>query len=618
MVTVAIDTETELIRPGCLAPKLVCLSWAFVSETTDQLISGIAKTPEEIEKTFGQWLNGAAKYTNDVRIIGHNIAYDMAVLGSYNPAWLHLMFQAYERGNIDDTKIRQQLMDIADGSFWKNKKRGGYTLKALAEKHLQIEISKGEETWRLRYGELLHVDLKDWPADAKEYAIKDAEVTYNIFRNQGSVTNSKEQTANAWALHLMGCWGVTTDKQRVGKFTKEAKDSMAVLREKLSRTGLMRVDGTKNLKTIRERVARLSKSPKLTSKGNIATDEAAIRATGDQDLLSLVDFSKAQKLDSVWSRYLIQGTDINTPIQASFHCLVESGRTSCAKPNLQNPHRATGLRECFIPRKGYLFAACDYSTLELCTLAQVNSWLFKDCSMAQRLREGADLHLHFASVLLGLSYEEGFERLKARDPEMKRTRQMAKVANFGYPGGMGSEAFRSYAKGYGLEISEREAKDLRDNWFLAWPEMESYFDFVTAQIQGQGYTGKIRQFFTDRIRGDVSFTQACNSYFQGLAADGAKHALFQVSKRCYTDPNSVLYGSRPIMFIHDEIVMETPEEKAPEAAEELAQVMRDTMQVFTPDVPIKTDVALMDRWYKDAEETRSSDGKLEVWHPAAL
>jgi len=616
MITVAIDTETELIRPGCLAPKLVCLSWAFVSETTGSIVSGVAKDPEDIERTFGQWINGAANYTNGVRIIGHNTAYDMAVLGSYNPAWLHLMFKAYERGNINDTKIRQQLIDIADGSFWKNKKRGGYSLKSLAEKHLKIEIDKGADTWRLRYGELLHVDLDDWPDEAKEYAIKDAEVTYEVFCSQGTVTNSKEQTANAWALHLMSCWGVTTDKPRVDKFTQEAIDSMAVLREKLSRTGLMRVDGTKNLKAIRERVATFSKRPKLTDKGNIATDEAAIKATGDKDLLMLVDFSKAQKLDSVWSRYLIQGTDTNTPIQASFHCLVESGRTSCSKPNLQNPHRATGLRECFVPRKGYLFAACDYSTLELCTLAQVNSWLFKDCSMAQRLRDGADLHLHFASVLLGIPYEEALELLKARDPKMKRTRQMAKVANFGYPGGMGAEAFRSYAKGYGLEISEREAKDLRDNWFTAWPEMEPYFNFVNSQIQGRGFNGEIRQFVTDRVRGDVSFTQACNSYFQGLAADGAKHALFQVSKRCYTDPDSVLYGSRPIMFIHDEIVLETPEDKAPEAADELARVMRDTMQLFTPDVPIKTDVALMSRWYKDAEETRSLSGKLQVWQPS--
>lgn len=615
-ITVAIDTETELIRPGLLAPRLVCLTWCFESVSAGT-ISGIEKTPEELDATIGKWLESAAHYDKAVRIVGHNIAFDMAVLANYRPQWLPLIFKAYARGNIDDTKIRQQLLDIADGSFWKNKKRGKYSLKALAEKYLNTELDKGEDTWRLRYSELLNVDLDNWPEDAKEYAIKDAESTHDVFCCQGKVTNSKEQTANAWALHLMSCWGVVTDKERVDVFTQEAKDSMAVLKEKLSRSGLMRVDGTKNLAAIRDRVVKKSKgsSIKRTNKGNVATDEDALKATGDKELLMLVDFSKAQKLDSVWSRYLEQGTNMATPIQASFHCLVESGRTSCSKPNLQNPHRATGLRECFVPRKGYLFAACDYSTLELCTLAQVNTWLFQDCNMANKLRDGADLHLHFASVLLGMPYDEALERLRNRDPEVKRTRQMAKVANFGYPGGMGAEAFRSYAKGYGLEIDEPTAKSLRDNWFKTWPEMERYFKFVGQQIQGHGFSGSIKQFLTDRIRGDVSFTQACNSYFQGLAADGAKEALFKVSEKCYIDPDSVLYGSRPVMFIHDEIILETPEQKAPQAADELARIMRESMQVFTPDVPIKTDVALMDRWYKDAEEVRGPDGRLKTWYP---
>jgi len=615
MITVAIDTETELIREGCLAPRFACLSWCFKPASDNGWISGLAKTNEELEQTFGQWLRGAAGYDDEVEIVGHNIAYDMAVLASHNPAWLPQIYQAYERGNIHDTKIRQQLIDIADGSFWKNRKKGGYSLQALVKKYFSEDLAKGEDTWRLRYGELIDVDLEDWPEDAKEYAIKDAEYTLRVFQEQGTVPNGAEQAANSFALHLMSCWGVITDPYRVAEFTQEAKDSMGALREKLSRTGLMRVDGTKDLKAIRERVSKRTKNPKLTDKGSIATDEEAIKATQDPELLMLVDFSKAQKLDSVWSRYLEQGTNTNTPIQASFHCLVESGRTSCSKPNLQNPHRATGLRECFIPRKGYLFATCDYSTLELCTLAQVNSWLFQDSSMAQKLRDGADLHLHFASILLDIPYEDAAERLRSGDREMKKTRQMAKVANFGYPGGMGAEAFRSYAKGYGLEISEQDAKALRDNWFQAWPEMSRYFQFVNAQMQGHGFTGKIVQFLTDRVRGDVSFTQACNSYFQGLAADGAKQALFEVSRRCYTDPKSPLYGSKPVMFIHDEIIIETPKAKAPEAADELAKVMREVMQGFTPDVPIKTDVALMDRWYKDAEELRSESGKLKVWRP---
>ena len=67
------------------------------------------------------------------------------------------------------------------------------------------------------------------------------------------------------------------------------------------------------------------------------------------------------------------------------------------------------------------------------------------------------------------------------------------------------------------------------------------------------------------------------------------------------------------MFIHDEIIAEVPEHKASAAGEELARLMRETMQVYTPDVKIGTSIALMDRWYKDAEESRNEVGKLILW-----
>ena len=67
------------------------------------------------------------------------------------------------------------------------------------------------------------------------------------------------------------------------------------------------------------------------------------------------------------------------------------------------------------------------------------------------------------------------------------------------------------------------------------------------------------------------------------------------------------------MFIHDEFVLESPIEKASAAGDELAQVMRDEMQKYTPDIPIKTSIAVMDRWYKDAEELRDENGNLVCW-----
>ena len=143
--------------------------------------------------------------------------------------------------------------------------------------------------------------------------------------------------------------------------------------------------------------------------------------------------------------------------------------------------------------------------------------------------------------------------------------------------------------------------------------MRDYFKHISSIVGGD--RGTVEQFVSKRVRGGVQFTQAANSYFQGLAADGAKAALFEVSRRCYTSPESALFGSRPIMFIHDEIIMESPFDKAPEAAEELAAVMKTTMARYTPDIPIKTTVALMGRWYKNAEAVRDERGRLTAWRP---
>ena len=621
-MVVAIDTETELIKPGSLAPRMVCLSYCYETQYAEEGYRVGIVHAKDAKPTIEIWLKGAI--AGNVRIVGHNLAYDTAVIASEYPELTHLIFEAYEKSGFDDTLIREQLIDINAGTFWVNrKKKGWYTLLGLAERHMPyVSMSKGADTYRLRYGELIDEPLKYWPKEAVAYAEKDALVTLGVYMQQTQapiadeekqLRDSKRQTRADFVLHLMSCWGVVTDPEKTEQFTKEIEDSMKKNSKRLMEYGLMRDNGTKDTREINKRIQTKTKNPKTTAKGNISIGEEALLGSGLPDLKLLVDFTKAQKLDSVWKRYLLQGSNRNTPVQARFHCLVESGRTSCSNPNLQNPHRATGLRECFVPREGSLFIACDYSTLELCTLAQVNLWLFKKSSMADKLNEGVDLHLHFASQMLGISYDESLTRLQERDPEVRETRQVAKAANFGYPGGMGANSFRAFAKGYGVEITEKEAHRLREDWFRAWPEMREYFNFVQSTIGGE--VGTIEHFISKRGRGGVRFTQACNSYFQGLAADGAKEALFAVSQECYTDPESPLYRSRPVMFIHDEIILESPSKKAPYAAERLAHLMRKAMQKWTPDIPIKTSIALMDRWYKNAEEVRDDFGRLVPWKP---
>jgi DNA polymerase-1 len=214
------------------------------------------------------------------------------------------------------------------------------------------------------------------------------------------------------------------------------------------------------------------------------------------------------------------------------------------------------------------------------------------------------------------TYEEASKRLRAKDPEVKAFRQRAKAANFGYPGGLGAQTFKEYARGYGIQMSIQDSYDLRSRWFARWPEMRRYLQEHIAGMAEYVETFPVTQFVSKRVRGGCYYTSAANTYFQGLAADGAKRALYDVSRACYTDPESPLYGSYPVVFVHDEIILETPEHAVHEAAEQLVGVMCASMQKYVPDIPITASAHAMRVWTKDAEPVYR-DERLVPWERAA-
>ena len=616
----AIDTETHLIEPGKLAPVLVCVSYCDGEKT------GLLHRTE-----IGSQIENLLK-SSHIKIVGHNIAFDMAVLAQNDLKLIPAIFAAYNEGRIEDTQIREQLLDIARGCYRgvyrdpENKKhRREYSLASISKRELGIELEKDD--WRLRYAELTDIPICDWPEGAKDYSRMDAQITHQIYmrqnetakkfehlstgyRGESVLSDSAAQSRAAFALHLMSCRGVITDPSHVENLESSIVDTMATAKERMKSHGLLHPNGTKNLKKIRSEIENClgTKTPR-TDKGSIKTDDQTLIKCDHPGLDSLKEFKAAEKLNSTWMKHLKLG--MTKPIQPYYNVLVETGRTSCRGPNLQNPHRAQGLRECFIPRPGFYFAACDYTALEMCTLAQVCIWLFGGSNLATAINDGIDPHLKLAAQMSDIDYKQAQERMGTGDNKIREMRQLAKAANFGYPGGMGADAFRTYAAGYGVKLSLSQSENLRRDWFEAWPEMRKYFDHISSITKTPEKT--LKQFVSNRHRGGIRFTSACNSYFQGLAADGAKSALYHVARKCYNDRASDLYGTRPIMFIHDEIIAEVPKRDAAKAAEELSSTMRESMQVYTPDVKIQTSIALMDRWYKGADESRNENGELILW-----
>ena len=597
MLLFAFDTETELIVPGVLAPKLVCLSWA-VGDNQGVMYGGGVVHHSNLEG-FDELLSTIEN--SGATIIGHNTSYDFGVLAAAFPQSLQRIFALYESGRVTDTKIREQLTRIAEGSA----PQGKLTLKDLAEKYLDVTLDK-VDTWRMRYGELLHVPLCDWPVDAIEYSRLDAETTLRVYQAQQSHADEYRQARNDFALHLISCRGIITDPENVAALRAEILAEKAEAEAALREAGILVTVGKSKPKSkisnkrVQELVSlALGAYAPTTDKGAIQIGAEVLKDIDHPALAALVRYKAAEKLESTWLEHLSKPI-----VQARYNVLVATGRTSCSSPNMQNPHRREGLRECFAPREGFVFAAIDYSTLELCTLAQACLVKLGKSRMADAINAGKDLHLDLAAQIKGISYEAAQALLLAGDKEIKEARQIAKCGNFGLPGGMSASTFSKFAKGYGLDLTPQFCDQLKGHWLTAWPEMRDYFKLVDHE------GGEVHQIYSERMRGVTPFCAACNSYFQGRAADGAKNAVFDVVRACYVGS---LQGAFPVAFIHDEILAEVPEDKAGWYADEMARIMRETMRGWCPDVEIKTDTALMLRWSKGAESIRDEKNNLQIW-----
>lgn len=661
---IGLDTETYLIQPGLQAPPLVVMSMVG-----DPAMGASLLLRDEALVTVRNLLRNPGAH-----LILQNAAFDMAVFASEQDDLLPLIFAAYDAGRIHCTRIREMLLhnaleglNDADGGG----PRVGFSLADIVKRRFGVDLSADKtapDAWRLRYSELDGKPLNEWPEEARRYAGDDAIWALRIWQQQEEqaeyLKDAPGQTRAAFCLHLMQAWGILTEEAAVLELEERLSATVSEANEKLlasgllkgktkknKATGILEIEWSKNSARIKElveqgfarqglEVPRTDPSDRFPE-GQVKTDEETLRMAGVPDLDVLADSLGDAKLLSTYvqalkgrvkkgntdqyeqrGRYL-PGT--GWLINASWNPLVASGRTSCQKPNLQNPPRKGGVRECFVPRTGNWFLSVDYSFIELCTWAQACLDLVGKSDMAEAIRAGLDPHVDMGVEILraegrDVDYEACVAARKGGQAWAKDARQLAKAANFGLPGGLGAATFVAYAKAtYGVELTEEKARDLKVVWRSKWSEADAYFAHVSGlqQFGASSFTVTLPQ--SGFVRAGCTFTSGCNTFFQGLAARGAKEALWLLTKACYgADP--LLAGCRIVAFVHDEFILEVPaeRERAHAISERVQKLMLEGMQRFVPDVPIKAEPTLMGRWYKEAEPVWGADGILELWTPKGV
>lgn len=628
---VIFDIEGFQIRQSKRAPELVCASWLFNEDTC-----GLLDASDAI-RFFGEWVSNP-----DLVIVGHNIAFDMCVMAEAQPLLLPWIFQAYADNRITCTKVREQLLNLADGRLNQGKLKlesgtvNGYSLAGLVHKYHRVDLSsdKAADAWVMRYHTLAGVPLAEWPREARDYPVNDVKWTGRIYHKQDERTQGRthnplkdqhHQARAAFALALIEAWGIRTDGQAVESLAQTCESRLLPLFQQLQAMGVMRPDETIDTAMLQSfvkadyesrglRVPMTAPSKKFLQ-GQVKTDHDTLLESSHPVLNAYADVLDAKHTLSNFVPLLRSAAA--GPLHTSYRTLLETGRTS-SSPNVQNPPRKGKVRECVVPREGYYFCSSDFAQQELVCLGQLELWMLGKSTMAEAINKGKDLHLALGAQILGVSYDECERRYKAKDPAVcdkdHGVRQQAKGPNFGFPGALGIDGFIAYMKNnYNTVVDKGTAQQLKRAWHLAWPEKRDYFRVVKEMFDGSG-TPDILQIPSGRVRGQCFYTAACNGLFQGLASDCSKQALFDVAWECYAKPHSWLYGTRPAVFLHDEILAEVPISRAHEAANRLADVMREAMSKWVPDMRVVAEPALMERWYKNAGPV-FSDGRLVPWQP---
>jgi DNA polymerase-1 len=215
----------------------------------------------------------------------------------------------------------------------------------------------------------------------------------------------------------------------------------------------------------------------------------------------------------------------------------------------------------------------DYSQIELRVAAAVSG----DAAMIAAFQRQEDLHDQTARRFTGFC------------PPTRAQREMAKVINFGVLYGMGAKALAGYARSaFGVEISVADAERLRRTVLDAHPGLAAWQRATLEDRAEETRTliGRRRLY-----RPDDSPAARVSSIIQGTVADALKIALGLMWLRRHECP-----GARPIMAIHDEIVVEAPARIGIEAAAWVNLCMHEAMRCMLGVVPVAVSVTLGSAW----------------------
>ena len=379
--------------------------------------------------------------------------------------------------------------------------------------------------------------------------------------------------------------GFLVDRKALYEFGESLNAGIAQLQESIWRQAghNFNILSTKQLGTVLFEELMLP-SGKKTKTGWSTSADVLDKLKGKHPIVDeILEYRMLTKLKSTYADGLLKVISADGRIHTSFQMTVtDTGRLSSREPNLQNiPIRkqlGAQIRKMFVAAPGMCLVDADYSQIELRLLAHISD----DKNMQEAFLSGEDFHAVTASKVFNLPLQDVNSVLRSR----------AKAVNFGIVYGISA-----FSLAQDIGVYPNEAKAFMETYLEKYHGVRDYMKAVVDKAKEDGYVSTIfgRRRALPELKSSNfnvrSFGErvALNMPIQGTAADIIKIAMVRVHRRLHDEG---LRG-RLILQVHDELIVECPEEER----EQVSAILKDEMEnAVKLNVPLTVEVKSGHSW----------------------
>jgi DNA polymerase-1 len=561
-----------------MTARLVGLSFAFGGEAVYlPLAHDYPGAPAQIKTEVALNLLKPWLEREDCRKVGENVKFDSHVLANHGVRLA---------GCVHDTLLESYVLEVHER----------HDLDSLAQRHcgwttLSYDEVTGKGAGRIAFSAVEIARATAYAAEKTDCVLALHDLLHPRIEADEKLgwVYGKIEVPVLSVLFRMERNGVLLDKVKLEAQSHElGKEILATEQKAFELAGQPFNLGSP--KQIQEILFERQKLPvkKKTPSGQPSTDEDSLAELAlDHPLPKLILEHRAlSKLKSTYTDKLPKSVHALTGrVHTTYsQTTAVTGRLASNDPNLQNiPIRTPAgrrIRECFIAPPGAKIVSADYSQVELRIMAHLSG----DENLRRAFSEGEDVHRATAAEVFGLP----------RDRVGNNERRVAKVINFGLMYGMSS-----FGVAQNLGIERGTAQTYIDSYFARYPGVKRYMDETRRRARELGFVETVfgRRLWLPElksgapVRRQAAERAAINAPMQGTAADLIKLAMIAV--QTWLDSSNLT--TKLIMQVHDELVLEVPDEELDLVRTNLKELMQSVAKL---EVPLIVEVGVGDNWDK--------------------